>query len=165
MYQPDPTIRSEGPAGAGYDRLLKAITAANPMTVLVDTYHAPGSQGFLARLREKWSQQVTWFDTRDALKDSETLTRRPALSWGPATTADGASSFPSASTFWTPIEGGDLSCQVHPDDAYINAHFREPCAQQETYYIMEATPEATVYLGMTEDTMSAWPPPSPGPSP
>lgn len=60
--------------------------------------------------------------------------------------------FPIRFDFLDTIGGSHLSCQVHPDDAYINSHFREPCAQQETYYIMESTPEATVYLGLTEET-------------
>jgi mannose-6-phosphate isomerase class I len=60
--------------------------------------------------------------------------------------------FPIRFDFLDTINGTNLSCQVHPDDAYISAHFREPFAQTETYYIMEAEPEATVFLGLTEDT-------------
>ncbi len=60
--------------------------------------------------------------------------------------------FPIRFDFLDTIGGGDLSCQVHPDDAYIHAHFRETCAQQETYYIMEASQGAKVYLGLTENT-------------
>jgi len=60
--------------------------------------------------------------------------------------------FPIRFDFLDTIGGTNLSCQVHPDDAYINAHFREPFAQTETYYIMEATPEAQVFLGLTEET-------------
>lgn len=60
--------------------------------------------------------------------------------------------FPIRFDFLDTIGGTNLSCQVHPDDAYINAHFREPCAQAETYYIMEATEDAQVYLGVTENT-------------
>lgn len=60
--------------------------------------------------------------------------------------------FPIRFDFLDTIGGTNLSCQVHPDDAYINAHFREPFAQTETYYIMESTPEAQVFLGLTETT-------------
>jgi mannose-6-phosphate isomerase class I len=60
--------------------------------------------------------------------------------------------FPIRFDFLDTINGTNLSCQVHPDDAYISAHFREPFAQTETYYIMEAEPEAEVFLGLTEET-------------
>jgi mannose-6-phosphate isomerase class I len=50
------------------------------------------------------------------------------------------------------MEGTNLSLQVHPPDPYINAHFREPFAQHEMYYILETRPEAKVYLGLQEAT-------------
>ena len=358
MYRPDPTIPSQGQAGTGYEALLKTIPASR--MVVVDTYHAPGTEEFLSRLRALWPGSVSWFDTRTALKDSETLVRElapfltddpvfgrvcerdidlffdpskwlelcravravqgpvvvvgpgamsaplrnyadyavlaqvpreivytsslanlgddrdrgnwprykrnfyvdwpvqnkhqfralpacdlvvdisapenpgfvptgdlleafraaaqrpfrvrslfmpgiwggtrlrqivpdlppewPNCAWGfelvgPENTVtfefpqarvrtafdllmhQQAESilgrrhyrrfgefFPIRFDFLDTIGGGDLSCQVHPDDAYINAHFREPCAQQETYYIMEASVGARVYLGLTETT-------------
>jgi len=360
MYQPDPTIKSLGQAGSGTRSLVETITAGTPRVVLIDTYHAPGGQEFLTRLRQEWPGEVSWFDTRQALKDPDTLagdlaeyltddpvfgrvcdreldlffdptrwlglcravrssqgcvvvvgpgamspplrnyadyaviaqvpreivftstlanlgddqergnwprykrsfyvdwpvqnrhqfralpacdllvdisapeqptfvsaadllealreaaqrpfrvrslfmpgiwggTRLreivpdlpaewPNCAWGfevvgPENTVtfefpqarvgtafdllmhhqaeailgrrhyrQFGEFFPIRFDFLDTIGGGDLSCQVHPDDAYINSHFREPCAQQETYYIMEATPEAKVYLGLTSET-------------
>ena len=48
--------------------------------------------------------------------------------------------------------GGNLSLQVHPLGDYIRGHFCMPYTQDESYYILEANPEATVYLGRKEGT-------------
>ena len=60
--------------------------------------------------------------------------------------------FPIRFDFLDTMQGTNLSCQVHPPDAYINAHFREPFAQHEMYYLIESNPGAKVYLGIQEST-------------
>jgi mannose-6-phosphate isomerase class I len=60
--------------------------------------------------------------------------------------------FPIRFDFLDTMEGTNLSLQVHPPDAYINAYFREPFAQHEMYYIFESRPGAKVYLGLQKST-------------
>jgi mannose-6-phosphate isomerase class I len=47
--------------------------------------------------------------------------------------------------------GGNLSFQVHPLTGYIQQHFGMHYTQDESYYLLEAGPDATVYLGLKED--------------
>ena len=47
-------------------------------------------------------------------------------------------------------KGDDMAIQIHPDAAYIQRTFREPLRQDESYYIMAATPDAYVHLGLKE---------------
>ncbi|MGD8778686.1 MAG: class I mannose-6-phosphate isomerase [Ignavibacteria bacterium] len=50
------------------------------------------------------------------------------------------------------IDGGNLSTQVHPCPNYIKKEFGETYTQDETYYIVNSKPGATVYLGLKEST-------------
>lgn len=58
--------------------------------------------------------------------------------------------FPVRFDFLDTIDGDNLSCQVHPKQAYVREKFNEFMTQQESYYIMELKDDAKVYLGMTE---------------
>lgn len=46
--------------------------------------------------------------------------------------------------------GGNLSFQVHPLTEYIQHHFGMHYTQDESYYMLEAGPNAHVYLGLRE---------------
>lgn len=48
------------------------------------------------------------------------------------------------------VGGGNLSLQVHPLTEYIQQNFGIPYTQDESYYLMDATAEACVYLGLKE---------------
>jgi mannose-6-phosphate isomerase class I len=43
-----------------------------------------------------------------------------------------------------------MAIQIHPDAAYIKKTFSEPLHQDESYYIIAATPNAYVHLGIKE---------------
>ena len=47
-------------------------------------------------------------------------------------------------------KGGDMAIQIHPDLSYIKKTFNEPLHQDESYYIMAATPNAYVHLGLKD---------------
>lgn len=80
---------------------------------------------------------------------------QPRSLLGEAVHARFGDEFPIRFDFLDTIGGGNLSLQVHPLTEYIQRHFGMHYTQDESYYLLHAEPEGSVYLGLKEGVDSA----------
>ena len=72
---------------------------------------------------------------------------QPEALLGPTVYEQFGAEFPIRFDFLDTIEGGNLSLQVHPLKEYIKSYFNMNYTQDESYYILDASEDALVYLG------------------
>lgn len=76
--------------------------------------------------------------------------REPVALLGEKVHARFGREFPIRFDFLDTMGGGNLSFQVHPLTEYIQQHFGMHYTQDESYYLLDAGPGASVYLGVRE---------------
>lgn len=78
--------------------------------------------------------------------------RHPVELLGDKVHARFGTEFPIRFDFLDTVDGQNLSLQVHPLTEYIQETFGMHYTQDESYYILDADEEASVYLGLKENT-------------
>jgi mannose-6-phosphate isomerase class I len=70
---------------------------------------------------------------------------------GPEVAARFAPELPIRFDYLDTLEGGHLSVQCHPSERYARETFGLSYTQHETYYVLQTTPGAKVFLGLRDD--------------
>lgn len=77
--------------------------------------------------------------------------QEPQALLGDAVFARFGAEFPIRFDFLDTMGGGNLSLQIHPLTEYIREKFGMDYTQDESYYLLDAGTDATVYLGLKEN--------------
>ncbi len=89
-------------------------------------------------------------DCRIELPSIDLVFDQPRALLGEAVHARFGDEFPIRFDFLDTMGGGNLSFQVHPLTEYIHHRFGMHYTQDESYYLLDAKPDAAVYLGLRE---------------
>ncbi|WP_165220448.1 class I mannose-6-phosphate isomerase [Aquisphaera insulae] len=89
-------------------------------------------------------------DVRLEIPSIDLVFDQPRALLGEAVHARFGDEFPIRFDFLDTMGGGNLSFQVHPLTEYIQQQFGMHYTQDESYYMLDAGPEASVYLGLRD---------------
>ncbi len=89
-------------------------------------------------------------DMRLELPALDLVFSQPRALLGEAVHARFGDEFPIRFDFLDTMGGGNLSFQVHPLTEYIQQQFGMHYTQDESYYLLDAGPDAAVYLGLKD---------------
>ena len=147
--------------------LLDGLTALSKSPFRMVPYFDPGPWG------GQWMKEVCGLDQSQSnfawsfdgvpeensllLKVEDTLFEIPAINLvfykskellGEPVESRFGKEFPIRFDFLDTMDGGNLSLQVHPLTQYISETFGMSYTQDESYYMLDTKPDATVYLGL-----------------
>ncbi len=89
-------------------------------------------------------------DLRLELPSLDLVFDQPRALLGEAVHARFGDEFPIRFDFLDTMGGGNLSFQIHPLTEYIQQNFGMHYTQDESYYLLDARPGASVYLGLKD---------------
>ncbi len=89
-------------------------------------------------------------DVRVEIPSINLVLREPLALLGEKVYARFGTEFPIRFDFLDTMDGQNLSLQVHPLTEYIQQTFGMHYTQDESYYLLDAEEDATVYLGLKE---------------
>ena len=87
-------------------------------------------------------------DTHLEIPSLNLVFNQPRALLGEAVFAQFGAEFPIRFDLLDTMGGGNLSLQVHPLQDYIRQHFGMAYTQDESYYLLDAGPDAAVHLGL-----------------
>ena len=97
---------------------------------------------------EENSLYLLFGDTRVEVPSINVVFFEPRALLGDGVHARFGTEFPIRTDFLDTMGGGNLSFQVHPTTEYIHDRFGMHYTQDESYYMLDAGPGASVYLGV-----------------
>lgn len=100
---------------------------------------------------EENSLYLRYGDVRIEIPSINVVHQYPNELLGPKVHSRFGKEFPIRFDYLDTMDGGNLSLQVHPLTEYIQEKFGMHYTQDESYYILDAKEDATVYLGVKDD--------------